>query len=463
MNSLTQKIFQYFKFRTADFTSERERGAERFKRIFATGISSVFSKSVSLGITLITIPLTLKYLGAELYGLWMTLTSIMLMMNFVDLGIGNGLLNVISEFNGRDDREGVKTYISSAFFELCIIALIILIIFFISYRFLPFDSIFNIHTPQARLEAGPACAIFITCFALNIPLSICDKIRLGYQEGHITNLWQSLGSVLGLVLILLCVYSKVGLPWLILAFSGAPLTAYAVHNFYLFFREKPWLRPSLKYFHFAISKRLLKIGLLFFILQAANAFAFTSDNIILAQTLGAQAVSYYSIPTRLFSIGPLFLTMFLTPLWPAYGEAISRGDMLWAKQTLIKSLVVTLLFIGFFSLFLLLSYERIINLWIGPNFEINHFLIFGLALWCLFSSIGNSLSMFLNAANIIKFQVVSAILMSSSAIALKIFLTQKIGLPGVIWATIAAYSIFTLIPCAIYVPKLLAHVGTFRK
>jgi O-antigen/teichoic acid export membrane protein len=44
----------------------------------------------------------------------MVLLSIIAAMSFADLGIGNGLMNAISEAYGKDDRKLAREYVTSA-------------------------------------------------------------------------------------------------------------------------------------------------------------------------------------------------------------------------------------------------------------------------------------------------------------------------------------------------------------
>lgn len=46
-------------------------------------IGSIFIKGVSILIQLILVPMTLGYLSQELYGIWLTISSIMLWLNFL--------------------------------------------------------------------------------------------------------------------------------------------------------------------------------------------------------------------------------------------------------------------------------------------------------------------------------------------------------------------------------------------
>ena len=74
-------------------------------------------------------------------------------------------------------------------------------------------------------------------------------------------------------------------------------------------------------------------------LQVVAAVAYASDSFVIAQLLGAPAVAEYAVPERMFSLITMVLAMVLAPLWPAYGEAIARGDAAWVKRTLKRSIL----------------------------------------------------------------------------------------------------------------------------
>ena len=188
-----------------------------------TALASGIAKGISILTGLITIPLTLGYLGVERYGVWMTISSVVLMMGFADLGMGNGLLNAISEAHGNDDRQAALNYVSSGFFMLLGVALLIVLVFILAYPFVPWPTVFNIKSKLAAQEAGPAMAAFVVIFALNLPLGVVQRVQMGYQEGYQTSLYQCLGSIFGLIAVLLVIYVEGGLAWLVLAMAGGPV------------------------------------------------------------------------------------------------------------------------------------------------------------------------------------------------------------------------------------------------
>src|ERR1035438_6179081 len=83
---------------------DHARGTERNRRAVLTGAVATFARAVQVGTSLITVPLTLKYLGNERFGLWMTISSVLAMASFADFGVGNGVLSKVARAFGKDDR-----------------------------------------------------------------------------------------------------------------------------------------------------------------------------------------------------------------------------------------------------------------------------------------------------------------------------------------------------------------------
>src|SRR3954466_3751287 len=75
-----------------------DRGRERYRRASITASTSFLSKALTILISFVSVPLTVHYLGAERYGIWLTMSSLLTWMAMTDFGLaGNALVNVISE------------------------------------------------------------------------------------------------------------------------------------------------------------------------------------------------------------------------------------------------------------------------------------------------------------------------------------------------------------------------------
>jgi O-antigen/teichoic acid export membrane protein len=463
VKEFTKKATLVLRLSAFDTSTSEGRSKERYRRAALTAIGSGIAKGISILTALITIPLTLDYLGAERYGLWMTISSVVLFLGFADLGMGSGLLNAISEANGKDDRQAAVNYVSSGFFLLTGMALLIVVVFILAYPYVPWPGVFNIKSEIASHEAGPAMAAFVAIFAVNLPLGLVQRLQMGYQEGYQSNLYQCLGSIFGLIAVLLVIFFQGGLVWLVLAMAGGPAVALLLNWIILFGFQQPWLRPKWRCATGAAAKRLLQLGIMFFVLQLAATLAFASDNLVAAQILGPEAVTQYSVPMRMFSMIPIIMGMAVGPLWPAYGEAIARGELAWVRKTLIMSLRWTFFMVIFPTLFLVLFGVQIIHFWVGPKITPSYLLLTGMGIWAIMQTLSAVMAMLLSGANVVRFQIVCASLVGISALVAKILLAQVIGLPGIIWGTVIGIACFVLIPYAVYLPKLISSLHCVGK
>ena len=97
----------------------------------------------------------------------------------------------------------------------------------------------------------------------------------------------------------------------------------------------------------------------------------------------------------MFAVIATIVTMLMMPLWPAYAEAISRGDMHWVRHTLSRTLLGVFAFTTVVSGLLLLFANKLLLWWVGPSIHPSFALMLGLAVWAILSNCGNTLSMFL--------------------------------------------------------------------
>jgi O-antigen/teichoic acid export membrane protein len=410
------------------------------------------SRAVSISASLVSVPLTVRYLGTERYGLWMTISSVIAFLSFSDLGISNGLMNGIAKAHGRDDRLLARQYVSSALLILSAISIALGLAFTILYPSVHWASLFRVHSYQAVVETGPAVAAFSACFLLNIPASIVTRIQSGYQEGYQSNLWTSSGSVLSLLTLLIVIHYHGSLALLVLAIAGAPILTLLMNGVALL-RRRPWLFPSWRFLRWESSKDLVRIGALFFALQIAGAVGFSSDNIVLTRILGPEAVTQYAVPFRLFSVGAMVTSFLIAPLWPAYGEALERRDLSWIRNTLYRSLIlVGAISIGLGGVLALVG-AKLIALWVGPQIHPSPLLLGSLAVWGVVSAVSSAVAMFLNGISVVRFQVILSLIGASINILISVYLTRRVGIPGVVLGSIVSQIAIGLIPYYLYVRR----------
>ena len=462
IHSKVRRFKSLLRFNSFETNSKEGRSKERHRRIVWSGITAAMARIISMASVFISIPFALNYLGAERYGMWMTITAFITMLGFADFGLGNGVLNAISHAKGKDNKDEIRNIISNGFFILSMICITIVLISIVVNPYVPWHKLYNVTSEIAVSEAASVTVILLICFALAMPLSIVRHTQTGLQKAFWSNIWDSTGSILGLAGLVIAIWLEAGLQWLALAIIGGPLTTRVFNTVIFFGVQEKWLRPHWNEISKSRIGSLFNIGFLFFVMQIAVVVGFQSDNIIIAQVMGAEYVAQYSIAMKLFTLPSIIIGFYVLSQWPAYGEALTRGDIKWIKTTFYKTLRISLIVAIPASLFLVIFGQWIIEVWAGKTVSPSTELLWGLGAWSFMLVIGVLCSTLLNALHIVKFQLIVAITMAMSNIILSIMLVNIIGVPGAVYGSVLAYTITAIIPYFIFLPRLLSGLHKLK-
>ena len=92
------------RFRSLDDQTPAGRAAERLRLAAWSTLASLASRGLAIVLMAMGVALTLPYLGSERFGLWMTFSSMVLLLSLLDLGIGHALLNRVAQAKARDSQ-----------------------------------------------------------------------------------------------------------------------------------------------------------------------------------------------------------------------------------------------------------------------------------------------------------------------------------------------------------------------
>lgn len=395
---------------------------------------------------IITVPMTLPYLGQERFGVWMTVASFAAMLSFMDLGVGNGLVNRVSAAKATGDHSKLQFTIFHGLVVLTLIGLSVAALLLPLSSLLPWSRLIKVTSPVAADEARNAISIFVVLFAASIPIGGIQKIFQGLQRAWMVHLVRGLGSVLSVALVFYLAQEKAGSPELLLATYGVqtfmPLLLIAV-----VVRKKLINMPTMNAAGWiSETKSLVHIGGLFFVLQIGTLVGWGGDSLIASSLLGASEVSKLALVQRLFQFVTLPLMIINAPLWSAYADARARNDKVFIKQTLKKSLIFTACIAAVMSITVISLSGYIFALWTKGAIQIPYSLIMYYGVWIVFDATGNAFAMFLNGVGEVRSQVFCVCFFCLLALPLKLLLVQRYGISMIILVTIISYIITVVIP-----------------
>lgn len=344
------------------FTKGHERSIKAKKNI----IASFLIKVGSILISLVLVPLTINYINASRYGIWLTLSSIVAWFSFFDIGLTQGLRNKFAEAKAKGEDSLAQVYTSTTYALLAIIFFVIWICFMIVNPFLNWSGILNIED-SLRSEVTILALIVFTYFCISFVIKIITTILIADQQPAKSSLIDLLGQVFSLLFVLFLVKTTQGsLIKLGIALCLSPLIILGGANIYFFRGAYKTYKPVVSKVNFKYARDLFNIGLVFFIIQFANILQFQTANIIIARNFSTADVTSYNIVYKYFSTLNMIFLIFLTPFWSASTEAYQKNDIGWIKNGIKKYNQLNIMMIAAGILMLVFS-DTVYRLWLGEG------------------------------------------------------------------------------------------------
>ena len=355
------------------FGEGHERSVKAKKNI----VVSILIKGGSIGISLLLVPLTINYVNADRYGIWLTISSVVAWFSFFDVGLTQGLRNKFAEAKASGDDESAQIYVSTTYAILGIIFTALWGLFLLINPFLDWSNMLNV-SPNLSNEISRLAVIVFTYFCLQFVLRVVTTIITADQEPAKVSIIDLIGQVVALLTIVVLVNTTGGsLIYLGLALCAAPIFALVGANFFFFSGKYKTFRPSVKKVKFSHAKNLFNLGGIFFIIQIAGIIQFEFANIIISRNFGPVDVTEYNIVYKYFGVLNMAFMIFITPFWSASTEAFLKNDIQWIRKSIKKYNILNIFFI-LVGLVMLVFSGYVYSLWLGEGtVDIN----FALSFW----------------------------------------------------------------------------------
>ena len=323
-----------------------QKSSNRSKDALKNIIMSVLAKIISIVAQLMVIPLTIHYLNPTRYGIWLTLASIISWISFFDLGLGNGFRNRFAEAKANGDYVLAKQYVSTSYAVLSTIMLFAFIVIQIVNLFLDWTSILNVDKSYCE-ELRDVFAVLSLFFCFSIVVKLLSTLLIADQKNGLASLLNASGQVLSLFSIWVLTKTTEGsLLNLALFYSSVPTLMIAACSFYVYnFTRYKEYAPSIKLVNFSLTKKILGLGLQFFVIYLCMLLIFQIINIVISREFGPEIVTEYNIAYKYFSISHLVIAIILSPFWSAFTDAYNKQDYAWMKNVKRKSeIIITAIF-----------------------------------------------------------------------------------------------------------------------
>jgi len=388
----------------------KKTNSDRTQRANKNIILSLFFRGGSILLQFALIPLTINYIKPDVYGVWLTLSSLVGWVAMFDVGIANGLRNKLSESLAIKDFEKARIYVSTTYVIIGIIASLLIVLFFLGFRWVSWQNVFNSNfIPEEELQR--VVIIVSVFFLLKFISDIINVVASSFQMVSVSSILLFLSN-LGLTISvwILTKSTNANLILLALSLSVIPFLISLGANFYLFRRQFKIVKPSFKYVDFKQSRTIISLGSQFFILQIIGLIIFQTDNILIAQFFSPAEVTNFNVAYKYYSIITILFTIALTPYWTAFTEAYHKDDFNWIKSSMKKLISYWILSIVMLGVMLFMA-NRVIKLWVGDAVKISFSLSLSICAYIMVTNWNAIFASFSNGVGKLRLQIYYAMFM----------------------------------------------------
>ena len=293
-----------------------------FQRVVRNILSNYGGAIISLGTGFFLTPFILHHLGPSDFGLWTLVGTAMIYGSLLDFGIGSAVVKYIAEYSAKGDFKEARSLVATASCLYTALGLIIITVTIGIALFVP--KIVDVPPDQ-----GATFTWFLLLAGLKIGISIpCTTamaVLRGLQRYDITNLINSLGTILSAVatvITLLLGGGVLGLMGVSIAVTIA-LQACAIW----FIRT---IMPQLHFGWLRAKRRMVRALVSFswslFVTEFSGCLQTKTDEFVIAASLSISAVAPYAIARRLSELAQLLTDQVMKVILPLASELHAEDD-----------------------------------------------------------------------------------------------------------------------------------------
>jgi len=423
-------------------SSQLQNGNGRSDIVKKNIVGSLLIKGFSILISLVLVPLTLGYVSSELYGIWLTLSSIMLWLSFFDVGFTLGLKNKLAEAIAINEWEKGKSLVSTTYFMMIILFIPFCFILEVVIPFIDWSAFLNVDAKYNE-EITKALYVLAGCFCLQMIVNVLTAVVAAFQKVAMSSLFSVIGNALSVIAI--WVLTKTCSPSLVnLAFSIStmPVIVFIIASIVLYSRSFKRVAPSVGAIQKKYIRDLFGLGYKFFLIQVQVVVLYQTTNVLISNVSGPNEVTFYNIAYKYLGIAMMIYTIILNPLWPAFTDSYAKGDFQWMNSIYKKMSKIYVLSV--FVMFLMVVVSPFIyRVWVGDSVKIPMYMTIAVFIYMTIHSWDSLQVNMINGIGAIKLQTYVVLIGLIIHIPMSLLLGKWLGALGVIVSMILINIIYS--------------------
>ena len=338
------------------------------------GIKRTFIKNTSLNVisyiylsvaAIISIPILVRSLGVQAFGLYTIITSIMPILSALDFGLGLAVIRYLALPNVSDEKKVRVWQTSFYFFAVVGLALSFIslgILYFYVFKIPAIDSIIG----KNKLPIMFVVALTMLVNHLNTHLLTLPQARHRFDIFSLNAFVSGTASTLVTAAVVLIK------PDLLLVFITQLFGVSTTATILYFYAKGQFKQLNFPRFSLASFREIIGFGLKSFAGKVTSSLEANGLNLIIAAYVSLKAVTYFSIPQALIIKAAGGISMLTLSLFPLSTSLLTKESfpklkklMLWLQGAVVAGTffgVAVIFFIG----------RPLLTLWLGNPDLVNH-------------------------------------------------------------------------------------------
>lgn len=409
----------------------------RFRRNVA---SNYMLTAASMLVAIVTTPILVHELGKVEYGIWVLVGSLVWYLPLLEFGFGGATVKYVAEHHSRDDSERFRRTVATAFWLLCIPALLACALGVALA--LAFPLLFDV-APDVERAAQILVLLVSFEIACSMPMDTFGNTLVGLQRYDLLNAT------------LVAVLLAQAVAWLIVLWAGGGLVALGVASvaislvgqlarYVLARRLTPDVTVAPRLVDRALIRPLAGLSAWLSLATISKVVMQRVDVVVVGLVVGIPEAAVYAVGQKLAFLADQAILPITRVFFPYSSELAARSDARELGRTMFSGTRVALAVAGPLCLVLAVLATPSVRAWVGPGFdEAGLVLVFLAAATAVRAVTQTGIQMLLGTGR----ARVPALIAGGEAalnLTLSIVLGLTMGLAGVALATLVAAAVAQL-------------------
>ena len=398
--------------------------------------SVVFNWVAQIG-GMIGVPLFIRNIGEELYGIWVITYVIMGYSNIFDFGFTQGLQKYVAEARINKDKIQLSEVVVSGLGLLCVVGVVTgTAIMFSAGAIVRFFKMIPEHEFVATQLLQITGFLSIFTWPLRITEVILNAAFRLKELAFVNAIRQVVHSIVLVAFVYLGV-PIIPLKW----FTSIAYLLLFIPAVFLVSKYVPEIDWNLKHFRLWQIRRMSKFSFGIFYLSCLSMLSVRIDNLVLGRIVGMSAVAIYSILSKPFETIRQISSMSMQSLLPVSFNVLPKASVAEREALMINAVKYRTLILAPITAVAIALVPKFTSLWVGDKY----------AEYAVWGQVFLSVHFFMGLSSMgAVARVGGAMQLSNTMLTVKvltnvvfsIILTHKIGLGGVILGTIISNVVF---------------------